>query len=67
MKNIIFIALLMVGFASCDTPSTAAGETKADSSAMNSTPVDSTSKMSKDTSMMKSDTSTMKKDTTIKP
>ena len=65
MKSIIFLAMLVIGFASCDTPSTATGNTEmqADSSAMNKT-TDSTTTMSKDTtSKMSTDTSTMKKDT----
>jgi hypothetical protein len=67
MKSIIFVALIVLGFASCDTTSTATGsEPQADSASINKiSDHSSTSKMSTatDTSVNKTDTSTMKKDT----
>ncbi len=68
MKSILFVALLVIGFASCDTTSTATGsDTQADSS-MNRTSTDpatpgTTGTSTTDTSMNKTDTSTTKKDT----
>ena len=58
MKSVIFLAMLVIGFASCDTPSTATGNTEVqtDSSANNTMSKDTTSKMSTDTSTMKKDT-----------
>lgn len=62
MKSIIFLAMLIIGMASCDTPSTATGssESQTDTSAVNS--MDTSSKMSTtpDTSTLKTDTSTIK-------
>ncbi len=65
MKSILFLAMLVIGFASCDTPSTASGtETQTDTAAVNTMDNTTTTTVAPDTSAMQTDTSMVKKDTT---
>ena len=68
MKSIIFVAMLVIGFASCDTTSTATGSDTQTDSSMNRMSTDPSSSSTNsstttDTSMNKTDTSTTKRDT----